>query len=234
MSKTSRFTVFILLFALSFLIAKESFAIEPTSLISWTSKNYVPSWFEGKKFPVNQSEITINIEMISNNDATKGKLVDLKNSEIRWYIDGQYYNSGNGLKSITFTNKEFAGTALDIKISVEYFDESDGGSYFVNKYFSIPVSNPEVIIKSKQQSNFISKDNSLEFDAIPFFFNSPIDLLNFRWEVDGNSVNSNDSILVIKSKSDIPKDSIFVNLNVSNITNIMEQARKSIVLKVKK
>lgn len=234
MSKLFKFSIFFLILITSFLIAKESFAVDPSFFVSWTSKNYVPSWFEGKKFPVNQSQITANIEMISNNATTKGKLIDLKNSEIRWYIDGEYYNSGNGLKSITFVNKEFSGTALDLKISAEYFDDSNNETYFVNKYFSIPIYNPEVSIKSKQQDNFISKDNGLEFEAVPFFFNSPINLLKFNWEVDGNSVDSNDPLLTIKSNSDIPKNSIFVNLNVSNIVNSLEQARKSIVLKVKK
>ncbi len=234
MSKSSKFLIFSLVIIFSFLISRESFAVEPNFLVSWTSKNYVPSWFEGKKFPVNQSQITVNIEMISNNLATKGKLIDLKNSEIRWYIDGEYYDSGNGLKSINFINKEFFGTSLDVKLSVEYLDDSNNETYFVNKYFSIPIYNPEVSIKSKQQDNFISKDNELEFEAVPFFFNSPINLLKFNWEVDGNIVDSKDSSLIIKSNSDIPKDSIFVSLSVSNIINSLEQATKSIVLKVKK
>ena len=167
---------------------KSVLATSPTFLVSWKADNYAPLQYFGKIFPVNQTKITVSFEMVSNNPDDSGKLVDLSGSEVRWYVNDQIMYKENGRKTMSFVTSDSGGAETNVKISAEYFDKVLGYSSFVNRYLTIPLVSPEVVINNVGFSASLSQKTSSRIFAIPYFFNSDFKNLSVKWSINDQNV----------------------------------------------
>lgn len=172
------------------MVSGVAYAAEPTFLISWKAQNYTPPTFFGKSFPTYETPITASFELISNNAADKGKVFDVSNRDVRWYINNRLVARGIGLKTFTFRNPMFSGGEINMKVSVSFFDAEapvDSREYFVSGYVKIPSVSPEVVIQSQRFNRAIPAGSTLTLHALPLFFNSSLDALSIVWDVNGQS-----------------------------------------------
>jgi len=219
----------------TFLFSKVANAAEPKFMITWKSSNYAPSWFDGKIFPINNSSITVSFEAISQNKEDFGKILDLKDKEVRWYINGDQVGSGYGKKLFSFKNGDFSGSDIDIRISLEYFDVELEKSYFVDKYFVIPIKSPEIIIENKSFSSQYPIGSKINLRAIPLFFNSLPELLNIQWNINNKIIENIFPNLLeaqINIESEIPGNRIRVNVFGNKLGSPSESGASTIFLNI--
>lgn len=212
--------------------AKSAFAADPQFMVSWKTNSIVPSWYEGKSFPTKGSRVTVSFELISQNSADFGKLVDVSGSQVKWYLNGRFYTQQTGLKSLTFTNNLFPGSSINIGISVEVTNPSDGTTIFMDKSASIPVISPEMIINNNIFDKTISSNSTLNLTAAPFFFNVvSLNNVSAVWDVAGQQSDKNSDnpfSLALKLGQNVPSGPLDINITAQNIYNALENAVSSI------
>ena len=212
--------------------ANKVFAADPQFFVSWSADSFTPSWYEGKAFPTKGSKVNVSFELVSQNSADFGKIVNLSSSQIRWYINDSFYIQQNGLNSLTFTNNSFPNSTIKVRISAEVTNPSDGNSSLVNKYVTIPVASPKVIISSKDFSRILGPNSAVNLTAAPFFFNvDSINNISAIWNVSGQQSDKNAEnpfSLVVKFGQNIFPGPITVNINAQNIKDVLETAVSSL------
>ena len=166
------------------------YAAEPQFLISWKPSVYAPNWYEGKLFPTKDSALQVSFELIDQSSTSKGKIISIKDREVRWYIGSDLVRKGNGLQSIIIKNSLFAGSTIDLRIAVDFYDPDTGSQYFTEKYFSIPVVDRKLVLARRSMNNTFSPRSQATWYALPFFFSSDPRTLNLTWTVNGQAVNS--------------------------------------------
>lgn len=192
-------------------------------LTSWqVSNSYAPSWYRGKVFPTTGSRVSVKFDFIDN-----GKVADLSKNKIRWYInDNLVINEVNGLgiKNYSFIDNDYVGSDTEVRISIP--DYKTGS---LNYVLTIPVVNPEIIIKAPYGGKKISVGKAI-FEAIPFFFKiSNQNRLNFRWTANNQSTgDSSSQFLNLNIDPATTKGSMFdIAVFAKNISNELEQASKN-------
>lgn len=233
--KRSAFGIFFaFILGLSFIFIKPVLAAEPQALFSWKAQNYVPVWYEGKSFPINRTTITASFEAVSQSRADFGKIIDLSNTDIKWYFNNNLVKEGNNLKTISVVKDDFPRNVVNIKVSFNFSDSDSGENYVTNQYLAIPIYSPDVVILTNKQDLTTSVNGILNLKAVPFFFNAVSDYLNLNWSVNGQSVplGSDPYGLDLKIGSDVPYQQARINISASNPDNVLEQASKSILFNV--
>ena len=212
--------------------ASQVFAASPQFMTSWSANSFAPSWYQGKIFPTKGSKFTVSFELVGQDSSNLGKILDLSNSQIKWYINDRFYTQQVGLKSITFTNITYPGSTINVRISAEVTNPSDGTSSFMDDYVAIPVVSPEVVIFNKNFSNIISLNSTVDFSAAPFFFNAnSINDISAVWNVGGqqSDKNSQDPFSVsVKFGQNISPGMINVGITAQNVNNALETAASSL------
>jgi hypothetical protein len=212
--------------------ANRVLAINPQFLVSWSAKNFAPLWYEGKTFPTKGSKISVSFELVSQNSADFGKIINLSGNQVKWYLNDRFYIQQTGLKSITFTNNLFPNSAISVKISAEVINPSDGRSSFVDKYVTIPVSSPRVVISNKNFGRVLSPNSTVNLTATPFFFSvDSVSDISAVWNVGGQQSDKNVEdpfSLAVKFGQNIPPGPITISINAQNISNVLETAANSL------
>ncbi len=199
----------------------------PEFLASWQANSFVPSWYEGKIFPVYGSRIDVNFELIDN-----GKIADLSKEKVRWYVnDDLILNEKNGLgiKNFSFVNNYFYGGELEVKISIP---EYKSGSLI--KVVHIPVKTPEVAVEAPYFGQILKQGKNLVF-AWPFFFSATdLNNLSLEWRADDKTLAKatalNPSFYVNVDAGAESGKKINLLARFSNLKNNMEFAGKAIIL----
>jgi len=213
-------------------------AAEPDFLVSWKANNYVPESFLGKSFPIYQTPVTISFELISRNVADAGKIFDISDRDVRWYVNSRLIGKGNGLKTFTIKNSFFEGGKMNVKISVAFFDaEAKKGSqeYFANTYLTIPVVSPKIVIQHASFQRLVSAGSMLDVRALPLFFNGAVNSLNVAWDVSGQKpqqTSQNPFELRISLPSPLPLDSLRVLATIGGMTDSRNRASGSLLFDV--
>jgi len=226
-TKTSFFIILLagLFFAFNFASAQSGYQF----LTSWKADGFVPAWYEGKILASRGSRISVSFELINN-----GRIVDLSNTVVRWYVNDNLVkneNNGLGIKSHSFTITDYPGNDTEVRIALPDYK---GQSF--NKIIKIPVVNPEVVIESPAFSlNNISK--TAIFKANPFFFNvKTAKSLSFQWQANGQATGIYKGLNVLDFNVD-PKVGLNSEVNlkviVKNLFNELEFASKEINFKLK-
>ncbi|MCR4275232.1 MAG: hypothetical protein NUV83_00540 [Candidatus Wolfebacteria bacterium] len=226
-TKTSFFIILLAgqFFTFNFVSAQSGYDF----LTSWKADGFVPAWYEGKILPSRGSRVSISFELINN-----GKISDLSNTVVRWYINDNLVkneNDGLGIKKYLFTVTDYPGNNTEVRIALpDYKGQS------LNKIIQIPVVNPEVVIESPAFSlNNISK--TAIFKANPFFFNVKIiNNLSFQWTANGQATGIYKGSNILDFNVD-PKVGLNSQINLKviakNLLNEMEFANKEIQFKLK-
>ena len=219
--------VFLILYLVS---GKNSLAASPQFLVSWQVENYAPAWYQGKIFPVKDTPIVVSFELIEN-----GRLVNLSNQKIRWYINDDLVKNeddGLGIKSIRFNIPDYRGRETTIKIVVwDYLAEA------LYKIVQIPVLSPEAVIDYPYPTKEINTGLSI-FQVIPFFFNvQSINDLAAEWSANGEKAGEpGDNSWQLKLNIDSQTKSgtaVDLTTSINNPLQLLESATKSIHLQIK-
>jgi len=199
----------------------------PRILASWRAVNYTPSDFQGKIFPVKNTLVEVGADLLD-----RGKLVNLKPYEIRWYLDGALIKSGKGLQTITFAATRSSNVhSLKVRI-LDYKNTAP------EALLDIPVKTPRAVITSfnpKKQAS-VGTNN---FQALPYFFNiASLNDLNFTWSSDGKPIAGapvNPSILNLNIASEgAPVETkMRIAAFIQNIKNPIEAATGNTTIIVK-
>lgn len=209
-------------------------AAGPQFLVSWKTSTSAPSQYLGKTLPVTGSTITVYFELIGVSGNQAGKILDLSNSEVRWYVNGNQISRGNNIKSLSFVTSDNNDTSTDVKISAEYFDPDAGYSHLVDKYISIPLSHPQVVINRSIAGGTVAVGSETRLYALPYFFNTLIKNLSIQWSADGQNIptDSKDpwNLSVNIGSNFVSGAQVKISAIVQNMFDSTMQAQKDFVL----
>ena len=154
LQRTSLFFVLVIISGIFWINGAK--ASTPQFLVSWKAGTSAPTQYSGKIFPVNGSSITVSFELVGTTSTQTGKILDMTNNNVRWYVNGNMISQGEDKKTFTFVTADSNDTETDVRISAEYFDPDVGYSYFVDKYMAIPLSHPQVVVNSLAGGSTVS------------------------------------------------------------------------------
>ena len=126
-------------------------AEEPDLIVTWKANNYTPAWYLGKKIPIAKTKVDVALQVLENN-----KLVDLSETEIRWYLDNKLRITGAGRANFSFNAPSTGQGSVIIRVSLPDYKDSE-----FNKFIVIPIKIPEIV-------TFKGKT---DLKAWPYFFN---------------------------------------------------------------
>ncbi len=200
----------------------------PQFLVSWQTKTYVPSWYQGKIFPTKDSAIEVRFELIDN-----GRIVDISKEKIRWYLNDKLYsneNSGFGKKSIIFLMPDYPGKSTEVRIEIFQYK----GDKTIGKIINISSVSPEVVIDAPYPDHKINVGAS-NFSAYPFFFNiKSLDNFGIEWSAMGQKADTSVAepwLLNLNIDSQAPKGTeIDVSVSIRNLLKELEFASRSMKL----
>lgn len=228
-----KFKIFLLaacsLFLIPYTFYPANAKAAPQFLTSWQAQSYAPSWYQGKVWPTQSSQIEIAFEIVDG-----GKLTDLSKTTVRWYVNDKLIkneNDGLGIQSVNLSIPDYPGQETEIRISLPNYKGET-----LDNILHIPVAAPEVVINSFFGDDIYSGENF--FEAIPFFFNaSKMSDFSFSWLANNQAPQSySDKPWQLNLNIDSRTPAGFtVNLKVAvqNILNQMELAIKDIQLRLK-
>ena len=124
-------------------------------------------------------------------------------------------------------DKQFGDFSNDL-ITLSY-------SYFVNKYFTVPISEPEIVLSYKKTENYFSLNETARFDLFPFFFNVASDFLDIGWRVNEREINPllRENLFLDLKVSDMPPTGqVRISASAKNARDVLEDASKSLIFKV--
>ena len=203
----------------------------PQFLISWQANSTAPSWYQGKIFPIKDSQVDIGFELIDN-----GKPADLSKTAIRWYINDKLVKNekdGLGIKYLKFIVADYPGQKTEIRIAIPSYKNFDP----LDKIIAVPVVQPEAVISAIYPNKEITAGKS-EFEAIPFFFSAQnSNQISYRWFVDNREVSDlgeNFNVLDLNIPLEAPKGTVIsIKTTIKNLFKDMEFASKSIRVSIK-
>lgn len=194
----------------------------PQLFLTWSAQNYAPAEFTGKVLPTARSRMRAAVELIAN-----GKLVDLKNYTLYWYMNDQFVDGGKGMAHVSFFAGEAIGPA-ELRVQIEDYP---GGP--IQKTVEIPVVRPMVVIQTPFSEGLLTR-TQFEAVGIPFFFNvKDIGELILSWSVNGRVPENLDRAdkMTVKVNDDAPKGSTLnVKLVVQNPNEVLETTSRVITL----
>ena len=165
-----------------------AYAADPQFMTSWHAYTSVPTGYEGKAFPVQNSSVDVAFELISQDKGSKGKIIDISNKKVRWYINGKIVSRVIGSHHLKINNQMISGDKINVRIAVEYYDTSQDRTYFPETSITIPVKSPRVAMTTSSVNDTVSVNGDITVHALPFFFPQPTSL-SVDWSVDGNAVD---------------------------------------------
>lgn len=188
-------------------------------LVTWQAGTYVPPGFTGKVMPVSDSSILVGVDLIN-----LGKRVDLSPYTIYWYVNEDFYQGATGLTRISLTAPHFIGeNTITIRVLVKDYGAGLG------KTITIPVATPEAVIQSSAP-NLSAAATPFSLWARPYFFNvQDPSRLSFNWSLNGQSVGSQNPLMVTKEMSENRRNAQ-IEVSVINPARIIERASEKLFI----
>lgn len=224
MKQHIRVLSFAFLALLAFPLLSSAQQTEPTFFITWRAQSYVPAGFGGKILPAPSSPVTASFELVQN-----GKLVNISQETILWYLDRKLIQSGKGLQTISFFTSDVPGFQHGLRARINNFQDK---GIIVVKTIQIPVAQSEAVIAAPFHQNTFS-GGSARVTALPYFFSvQNKSELTFIWEVNGQRPVSgeNPDVLDINTGSIPPGQVLNIKLDTSKPGSLFETATKMISL----
>ncbi|MBP6855710.1 MAG: hypothetical protein KBC26_01925 [Candidatus Pacebacteria bacterium] len=216
-------------------VTTHTYAAQPHFIVTWHANNNAPLWFEGKHIPSDQATVTASIEAISQNPQDKGKFIDLKKSEVRWYVNDSLLEKGVGKKSIEIPGTLFRGLDLEVQVEFNYQDAQTQNASFVRTFFKIPLGEPELVLETKTRIIKNTSPVAIRVNAFPFFFNTKNADLAMRWAINSTKVTTNENApfaLEVGIKEPIIGQGIKVTANAQSRTDELEQASRAVNFRI--
>ena len=191
-------------------------------LTSWRADSYVPYFYQGKVLPSPNSNITISFEVLSN-----GRPLDISSRTVRWYLDNQLYQSGIGLKTISFKTDTIKQTDYQVKISLP---KSSNGKD-LEEFLIIPLASPEAVIDAPYSNNLVNEGINLLRGLLYFFNTRDLKDIILTWTANGQKTSASvgaPDILELKVPASASGNSINIGLTAKNTKNELEFADASV------
>ncbi len=158
----------------------------PQVYITWrTLDGVAPAGYAGKILPKIGSQVAASVEVLT----ASGRVADLHNQTIYWYLDNSFLDGGTGKQTITFGapgHNEIMSLRADIP-------GYPGGELIMTAH--IRMVNPEVVIVAPYASGIFSGD-SVAVKGVPYFFStSQLNSLVYAWSVNGQTVAAQENPL---------------------------------------
>lgn len=201
-------------------------ATAPQFMVTWQAQNFAPADFAGKLLPIANTPIDVVFNVIEN-----GKIADLTNTEVRWYVNNKIQQSGRGRQTLRFNAPEFSGGDQEVRISIPSYKNRE-----LTKTITIPVTTPQVIIQTPLISNEVPRGD-IRLKALPYFFNvSNLKNLGITWLINNTKPTSGEEItnpdeLTLETPEEIPAGTQ-TTIEVLVQKNTAETAARSLILKV--
>jgi hypothetical protein len=167
--------------------------IQPELLITWQASSYAPPGFRGKILPTIYSSVAASVELIDN-----GKIVDISNQPIYWYLDGDLIQNTTGVQRVVFPVNAFPGNTLALRVELPNYQGQS-----ILKTAEIPTTKPAVVIDAPFPEKRVAS-TAVQVAARAFFFNvRSLNALVFDWSVNGTTAanSENPDLLVINLPS---------------------------------
>lgn len=201
----------------------------PEFMATWRAESFVPADFKGKALPTKKTRVEVVFNLIDNK-----KIAELRNVEVRWYVDNKLQQRGNGMQSFMFVVPDIAADENEIRIEIP-----DYKGVSIEKTIAIPITSPHLVIKSPYLGNEI-KRGEITLTALPYFFNAQnIGELALRWIVNGEEAQQTEeaitspNVLSMIIPEEIPLGgTIDVRTTAKNSTRDTEIAGRSILFTV--
>jgi hypothetical protein len=192
------------------LVGNAQTTTDPQFLFTWHASNsYVPSFYQGKTLPNIGSQVTASLDLVS-----QGKIVNIKNQTVYWYLNGNFIGGGVGAQEITFSPGVGAPNSFALEVKLPSYN----GNLLIHTV-NIPVVQPQAVIVAPYPNNQFSA-NPVTFQAEGYFFNaSSLSSLGFAWSADGQSAanTENPTELQVTLPQGTPSgSSLSVGLTVTN------------------
>jgi hypothetical protein len=196
-------------------------------IFSWKASSYAPADFPGKIFPTSNSEVAVSVALIAD-----GKVADLSNHTVNWYVDGTFFKGGRGQDTIIVTAPEVAGSIIEIRADIPTYTSAEAVDTI-----EIPVRAPEAVIEAIYPYRQFS-DIETSFRARPYFFNiTGRNDASFTWTVNGKPAGDSTppDVLDISVLPDTA-DNFEINLSlaISNPSAFFERAAGSLSLRYRR
>lgn len=189
----------------------------PEFLVTWQAHSYVPPSYAGRALPRNDAVVDFAFELIDN-----GKLTDLRDYEVRWYLGNELIRSGKGLQSITIAVPMIAPRSEVARVTVVDYQGED-----LDGMILLPVAAPEAIIDVPYPQHKIPRQGAL-IRALPYYFSvSNKEALLFEWRANNEPpivLSENTDELVFSFAGGAPGENARLELKVVNGTNELEFA----------
>lgn len=198
----------------------------PQAILSWKARSYAPASYQGKVLPGSNAPLLISLDVFEN-----GKLINVSDKKIYWYMNDLLIDRGVGLQSISVRAPQtLGGGTASIRATIPDYS-SDG----LGKGVDIPVVSPSVVIEAPTNSDKLFS-KTLQLKVTPYFFTvSDLSFLKFSWEVNGKTAETAEDPqnLIININPDAAAGSILdISATVANPTGYFESAtaKKSFTL----
>jgi hypothetical protein len=159
-------------------LARAQTSSNPQFLVTWRAVgSYIPPSYVGKALPGYGSKIAASVELVS-----QGRLIDLQNETIYWYLNDVLIGGGEGVQSVAFPPFGLPPNSLALRVELPNYV----GGYLTHT-IDIPYINPQVVLYAPFPNAQFST-NPVTVYAVPYFFNvsSTADLA-YTWAVNGQT-----------------------------------------------
>ncbi len=219
-------TAFLVILAAATAGAQSSPGNSYSTIITWSSSGYSPSDFPGKVLATNGSSISLSLIVLNN-----GKVVDLSNDPVLWYLDQNFLDGGVGQQQASSKVTQTAGGSHFVSVQVQMPDGTT-----ISGSENIPITSYKAVIDAPYPNGLIPANSTINLSLIPYFFNvSSFNDFSFSWTINGSQQASggSDNTLSLNVGNQPSGQSVSIGASVGNINNPYELASPQTTLYVK-
>lgn len=155
----------------------QTMAASPQFLVTWKSINSsIPSSYVGKALPSYNSQVTAEVSLISD-----GKVDDLSQQTMYWYLDGTLIGGGIGAQKVTFIPFGTPPNTFTLKVELPDYDGLD-----LVHDIQLPFVDPIAVIEAPYPGGNFSS-NPVDVTALSYFFSASPSNLSYTWAVNGQT-----------------------------------------------
>lgn len=217
----------------------KSFRLGDVDLM-WRAETDVPPGYRGKALPSPQSDVTVTAFphfFVGSSRISPDNLI------YEWFYNGRFSQaSGTGRRTFSFSTGALNGGFHEVKLKISNLQET----IVREKTIRIPIKNPKVILYEERPLEGPNMARAVdgfpmfpgeekEFRAVPYFFaKDSVENFTYLWRVGGKSIEQDEKpdILQLKIIDDAAPGEVLIEVVISNIEKIFQQARISVKINI--
>jgi len=173
-------------------------------ILSWEANNYFPANYPLKALATPTTPILVAAELIQD-----GKIIDTSKAEFRWYVNGELFSRGNGLKEILIQPSMPPIQISSYSIRTEVYLEKNQYENNLN----INLFKPVVVIDYPSMIKTFKDKDKIALQIVPYFFDvNNFSDFDFFWKINfelQKQFNGKNAILLTVDKNWANTDNSF-------------------------